>query len=151
MPRKALLFTAALGFAALLFPLSCSAQPYGRHPRYIHARSDLRTAQFILRDMRLESNVMRHLRTADSEIERAIHEVDHAAVVDGRDLNDHPRIDTRLDGRGRFREVMRLLNAARHDIDREEDNPRAIRWRDEAYRHIDVAVEEMRRAARDLH
>lgn len=148
MLRKALLFTAALGFSALLFAPQAAAQ---RHPRYLHARTDLRTAEFILHDMRLEPNVMRHVRTAEAEIGHAIHEIDHAAVLDGKDLNDHPRIDTHLDRRGRFREVMRLLNAARGDIGREEDNPNANRWRDVAFRHIDVAVEEMRRAARDLH
>ncbi len=148
MLRKALLFTAALGFAALLFAPQAAAQ---RHPRYLHARSDLRTAQFIMRDMNLEPNVMRHIRTAEAEVEHAIHEIDHAAVLDGKDLNDHPRVDTHLDRRGRFREVMRLLNAARGDIGREEDNPNANRWRDVAFRHIDIAVEEMRRAARDLH
>jgi hypothetical protein len=46
---------------------------------------------------------------------------------------------------------MRLHNAARRDIGREEDNPNALRWRDVAFRHIDVAIEEMRRAAHDLH
>jgi hypothetical protein len=148
MLRKALLLMAALGFAAILLPPQASAQ---RHPRYLHARSDLRTAQFIIRDMNLEPNVMHHVHTADGEIERAIHEIDHAAVVDGKDLNDHPRVDTHLDRRGRFREVMRLLNAARHDIAKEEDNPRANRWRDVAFSHIDRAIEEMRRAAHDLH
>jgi hypothetical protein len=148
MLRKALLLTAALGFAAILLPPPASAQ---RHPRYLRARSDLRTAQFIVRDMNLEPNVMRHVHTADGEIDRAIREIDHAAVVDGKDLNDHPRVDTHLDRRGRFREVMRLLNAARHDIAKEEDNPRAIRWRDVAFSHIDRAIEEMRGAARDLH
>lgn len=148
MLRKALLLTAALGFAAILLAPQASAQ---RHPRYLHARSDLRTAQFIIRDTNLEPNVMRHLNTAAGEIERAIHEVDHAAVVDGKDLNDHPRVDAHMDRRGRFREVMRLLNAARRDIGREEDNPNALRWRDVAFRHIDVAIEEMRRAAHDMH
>lgn len=148
MLRKVLLFTAALGFAAILLPPQASAQ---RHPRYLHARTDLRTAQFIIRDMNLEPNVMRHVHRADGEIEHAIHEIDHAAVLDNRNLNDHPRVDTHLDRRGRLREVMRLLNAARNDIGREEDNPSATRWRDVAFHHIDLAIEEMRAAARDLH
>ena len=148
MLKKGLLFTAALGFAALLLAPQASAE---RHPRYLHARTDLRSAQFIMRDMNLEPNVMRHIRTADTEVEHAIHEIDHAAVLDNKDLNDHPRVDTHLDRRGRFREVMKLLNAARNDIGREEDNPNASRWRDTAFRHIDVAMEEVRRAARDLH
>jgi hypothetical protein len=122
----------------------------GRHPRYMHARTDLRTAQFLMR-VHDEDNVMRHLREADAEIDRAVREIDHAAVIDHRDLEDHPPIDRSLDRRGRFHKAMELLQAARADIGGEEDNPRAIGWRDEAYRHIDAAIGQLRRAVRDLH
>ena len=42
------------------------------------------------------------------------------------------------------------LVSARRDIGAEEDNPRALAWRNAAYRHIDGAMEELPRAARDL-
>jgi len=44
---------------------------------------------------------MRHLREADAEIDRAVREIDHAAVIDHKDLEDHPSIDRSLDRRGR--------------------------------------------------
>ncbi len=121
----------------------------GRHPRYLHARTDLRTAQFLMR-VHDEPNVMRHVHEVDGEIDLAIREIDNAAVLDRKYLEEHPRIDTSLDRPGRFRKVMALLVSARKDIGEEEDNPRAIGWRDAAFRHIDLAMEQLRKAARDL-
>jgi hypothetical protein len=121
----------------------------GRHPRYLHARTDLRTAQFLMR-VHDEPNVMRHAHDVDAEIDLAIREIDRAAVIDRKDMEEHPRIDTSLDRPGRFRKVMALLTSSRRDIAEEEDNPRAIGWRDAAFHHIDVAIEQLRRAAREL-
>ncbi|MGB9455945.1 MAG: hypothetical protein ABSB23_01515 [Bryobacteraceae bacterium] len=136
---------AALAVSAVAF-----ADTPGRHPRYLHARTDLRTAQFLLR-VQDEPNVMRHVRQADREIDQAVVEIDRAAVLDRKYIEDHPPIDRSLDRRGRFRKAMALLVGARADIGREEDNPRAAGWRNAAYRHIDAAMDQLRRAARDLH
>ncbi len=133
--------------AAMLAPAGFAETP-GSHPRYVHARSDLRTAQWLLR-VREEPNVTRHLRRADEQIEAAIREADRAAMLDRKDIDDHPRVDTSLDRRGRFRKVMALLRSAREDIGREEDNPRARGWRDAAFRHIDAAMDHVRDAARE--
>ena len=92
----------------------------------------------------------RHLRKADQEIEAAIRETDRAAMLDRKDIEDHPRVDTSLDRRGRLRKIMALLRSAREDIGREEDNPRARGWRDASFRHIDAAMDHVRDAARDL-
>src|SRR5580658_11380322 len=81
---------------AALFAATLSADTPGRHPRYLHARTDLRTAQMLMR-VHDEPNVMRNLRAADEEIEAAIREVDRAAVIDRKDLEDHPRPDVNLD------------------------------------------------------
>ena len=148
MTKTHQLLTSAVG-AAALFAATLSADTPGRHPRYLHARTDLRTAQLLLR-VHDEPNVMRHVDVVHAEIESAIHEVDRAAVIDRKDLEDHPRIDTGLDRPGRFRKAMALLVSARRDIDKEEDNPRAIAWRNAAFQHIDAAMEQLRRAARDL-
>jgi hypothetical protein len=152
MTRTHQLLISAVGgviSCAALFAATLSADTPGRHPRYLHARTDLRTAQLLLR-VHDEPNVMRHVDAVHAEIEAAIHEVDQAAVIDRKDLEDHPRIDTGLDRPGRFRKAMALLVSARRDIGQEEDNPRAIGWRDAAFRHIDAAMEQLRHAARDL-
>jgi len=141
---------AALGLAALLWTGSAPADTPGRHPRYLHARTDLRTAQWILRG-RDEPNVVRHILRVDQAIDRAVAEIDRAAVLDQKDLIDHPSVDTSLGRRGRFRKAIALLRSARADIAREEVNPRAIGWRDHAYHHIDEAIDQLHKAARDLH
>ena len=139
-----------VALTAALIPATISADTPGRHPAYLRARSDLRRAQFLLR-VREEPNVTRRLIEADHEVEAAIGEIDRAAVIDRKDLDDHPRVDTNLDRRGRFRRIVELMRSARADLGREEDNGRARGWRDEAYRHIDQALEHMHRASVDLH
>lgn len=140
----------ALALAALLAPAVASADTPGRHPAYLRARTDLRAAQFLMR-VREEPNVTRNLRAADDEVEAAIREVDRAAWVDRKDLEDHPRVDVNLARPDRFRKIVELLRNSRADLGREEDNGRARGWRDEAYRHIDQALEHMHHAAVDLH
>jgi hypothetical protein len=139
----------AVATLLMLMGSSAWADTPGRHPRYLHARSDLRAVQWLLR-VRDEPNVMRHVHAVDLEAERAIREIDRASVLDRKDMDDRPRVDVNLDRPGRFRKAMALLVEARHDIGAEEDNPSAIGWRNLAYRHIDIAMEQLRRAARDL-
>ena len=131
---------------AIFAPTGVHAQ--GRHPRYLHARTDLRTTQFYLR-VREEANVTRNLHAADIEVEAAVKEVDRAAVIDHKDLDEHPGVDTRLARKDRFRKIVDLLRSARADIEQEEDNPRAREWRDRAFQHIDQALNAVHRAAVD--
>jgi hypothetical protein len=108
-----------LFLAAAIIPAGLADTP-GRHPRYLHARTDLRAAQWLLR-VHDEPNVMNHIRAVDQEIDRAVFEIDQASVLDRRDLRDHPPVDERMDRRGRFGRAMELLREARAEIDREED------------------------------
>src|ERR1039458_4743051 len=111
----------------------------GRHPRYIHARADLRRSILLMR-IPDEPNVMRDMQAASGLVERAIRELDAAAMFDRRDIDDNPRVDTRLGRGSRFREILRLLASAREDVSREEDNPRAREWRNRAFGLIDDAM-----------
>src|ERR1039457_3585697 len=104
----------------LLAPTAASAQP--RHPRYLHARSDLRRAYLFMR-VHEEPNVERDLNIAADYVVGAIREIDNAARWDRRDIDDNPPVDIHLGRGSRFREIIRLLESARADIDREEDNP----------------------------
>jgi hypothetical protein len=137
-----------LFLAAAIVPAGFADTP-GRHAHYLRARTDLRAAQWLLR-VHDEPNVMNHIRAVDQEIDRAVFEMDQAAALDRKDLLDHPPVDQRLDRPGRFRRAMELLREARAEIDREEDNPRAREWRNRAFSHIDGAIDQLRRAARDL-
>ena len=82
-------------------------------------------------------------KRAIAELGRSIgiREIDRAAVVDHKDVYDNPPIDRSLDRPGRMHKALELLQSARGDISREEDNPRAIAWRDAAYQHIDKGRE----------
>ena len=139
-----------VGLVAVLVPAVVNADTPGRHPAYLHARSDLRAAQFLMR-VREEPNVTRNLIQADREVDAAIAEIDRAAVIDRKDIDDRPHVDTGMDRHHRFERMVALLRSARGDLGREEDNGRARGWRDAAYRHIDAALEHLHRASVDLH
>jgi hypothetical protein len=140
--RKATLIAAAV---LAILPFQAWAQ---RHPRYIHARADLRRAVILMR-VPEEPNVMRDMEEASRMVERAIHELDIAATFDHKDLIDNPPVDTHLGRGSRFREILRLLGSARADIEGEEDNPRAREWRNRAFGFIDGAMAKVRQGGYD--
>lgn len=144
LPWKALLIAAAALATLPLFQLAAQ----GRHPRYIHARADLRRAVLLMR-IPDEPNVNRDMEAASGLAERAIHELDVAAMFDRRDMVDNPPVDTRLGRGSRFREILRLLASARGDIEQEEDNPRAREWRNRAFGYIDEAMAMVRKGGYD--
>lgn len=143
--RSKSLWLVAVSVAIWLHP-DLAAQ--GRHPRYIHARADLRRSIQLMR-IPEEPNVMRDMQAASGLAERAIRELDVAARFDRRDMDDNPRIDTHLGRGSRFREILRLLGSARNDIAGEEDNPRAAEWRNRAFGFIDDAMATVRRGGYD--
>jgi tetratricopeptide (TPR) repeat protein len=143
-PRGAALLAAVL--AAALLPSGLPAQ--GRHPRYLHARGDLRRAVHLMR-LPDEPRVMRDMQAASGRVERAIRELDNAAVLDRRNIDDNPPVDSHLGRGSRFREIQRLLGAARADIAGEADNSRASVWRHRAFRDIDEAIDMVRRGGYD--
>jgi len=119
-----------------------------RHPAYLHARSDMRRATLLMR-IPDEPNVNRDMAMAADFTERAIRELDNAAMFDRKDIDDHPPVDVRLGRGSRFQEILRLLDSARHDIEREEDNPRAREWRNRAFRNLDDAMALIRKGGYD--
>jgi len=124
------------------------AAAQGRHPAYLHARSDLRRATLLMR-IPDEPNVNRDMAIAVERTERAIHELDDAARWDRKDIDDHPPVDAHLGRGSRFREMIRLLESARRDIEQEEDNPVAREWRNRAFRNIDDAIAVVRKGGYD--
>jgi hypothetical protein len=138
--------TSILLAIALLAPLGAWAQ--FRHPRYLHARTDLRRATLLML-VPEEPNVARDMRVAADQTERAIHELDEAARFDRRDIDEHPPVDVRMGRGSRFREILRLLEGARRDIGQEEDNPLARVWRNRAFGYIDAAMDMVRKGGYD--
>ncbi len=133
----------------MLYPGIGAADTPGHHPHYIHARGDLQEARAFLRGP-IEPNVSADFRSADSEIQQAIQEINRAAANDAKDVYSRSHPDAHPDRVGRFRNIAKLLARARKDLAAEEDNPAAMGWRDNAYRHIDAAMGFVQKAARDM-
>jgi hypothetical protein len=142
-----------IGFSALAVALlvgvpAAFGDTPGRHPAYLHARTDLRRAEHLM-DWTEFRNVRHELDESARHVREAIHEIDAAAQWDRKDLVDNPPIDTYPDRAGRFHAIARFLSGAKRDIGREEDNPAARAWRNRAIQRIDEAIAAVHRAARD--
>lgn len=110
----------------------------GPHPAYLHALSDLRLARGYLEQVE-DPQVKGDAHRAIGEIDKAIDEIKHAAIDDGKDLHDHPPVDAGIPPRGRFHRALDLLHAAHNDCAHAEDLPEARGLRDRALMHIDYA------------
>jgi hypothetical protein len=134
----------------VLLLTACAAQPPPhRHPAYLHAISDLRTARWMLANRPGGAAVTAHENEAIVEIDHAINELNRAAINDGKNINNRPPADAPADYRGRLHKAADLLRTVRSDTYREEDNPSSVGWRDRALGHIDAALRETERAIHD--
>jgi len=142
------LFAAAIA----LLPAAANAQQVpGPHPAYLHALSDLRYARALLSEGWQYPNVRREDDHAIAEIDAAINEIKRASFDDGKDLREHPPIDSRLGWRDRFGKANELLDRAHHDLDRAEDVPQSRGLRNRALMHIDEAHNTVDHAWRTAH
>ncbi|HMD47647.1 MAG TPA: hypothetical protein VKG79_01060 [Bryobacteraceae bacterium] len=147
MTRITIGFSVLALAAALAIPSVFGDVP-GRHPAYLHARTDLRRAERLMAWPEFR-NVRHELDQSANHVREAIREIDAAARWDRKDLQDNPRLDTYPGRVDRFRAIAQFLYSAKRDIEREEDNPPARAWRDRAIHHIDEAIGAVHRAARD--
>ena len=122
----------------------------GKHPLYLHALSDLRTARWMIEHRPGDAAVSGHEDVAIQEIDAAIGEVKAAAIDDGKDLHDHPSIDFGGDRPGRLHKAIELLRKVHADINREEDDPTAKGLKHRSLEHVDHALHETERALHDL-
>jgi hypothetical protein len=140
-------------FAALFLavaPLAFShADLPGRHPAYLHALADLRTARWILEPRAGDAGVSERLDAAEREIEAAIREIKEAAIDDGKDIKEHVAIDLPIDPAGRYGKAIELLRQTRNDVDHAEDDPLVRQLKHRALEHIDRALEQVDIAIRE--
>jgi tetratricopeptide (TPR) repeat protein len=135
---------------ALAFAFSATTGVAQEHPAYLHALTDLRHARAHLE--RPDHGELREQeKKAIHEIDEAINEIKKAAINDGKDLNDHPPVDARMDWTGRLHRAIELINKAHSDIAREEDNrfaqglqQRALEHIDKAHHHVEEAIDVIR-------
>jgi hypothetical protein len=119
---------------------------YFDHPYYLHALSDLRAARWMI-----EHRPGNWQQTVDEteavrRIDAAIGEIKKAAIEDGKDIADHPKLDERNDHDGRLHEALDFLRKARQDISHDEDNRFAQGLQARAYGHIDGAINAVKKA-----
>ncbi|BAZ49311.1 hypothetical protein NIES4103_19230 [Nostoc sp. NIES-4103] len=108
------------------------------HPDYLHARSDLRKAELLLQRPD-EYNVTQEARIAAQKVHQAIQDIDVAGVLDGKNIDNYPPIDTSLNHHDKFRAIYKLLRRADKDLSKEEDNYFVVGWRNHAEANINQA------------
>jgi hypothetical protein len=129
-----------LVLVAVVLPATVRADQPGAHPRYLHALSDLRAARAHIERRQGDPQVKWDEHKAVAEIDAAIREIKQAAIDDGKNLNDHPPIDVKLDWNGRLHHSLELLRSAHNDVKEGESNDFARGLKDRALGHIDAAM-----------
>jgi hypothetical protein len=129
-----------VAFVCLAAPLVANADLPGKHPAYLHALSDLRSARWMLEHRPGGAAVSGQEDVAITEIDKAIGEIKKAAIDDGKNVNDHPAVDVPADNPGRLHKALELLHKVHSDISREEDDPAVLGLRDRALGHVHNAV-----------
>jgi hypothetical protein len=139
----------ALAFGALCLPAGLSAQQVlpGKHPEFLHALSDLRSARGYLDKVTPNDKVDNDTAAAIREIDSAINGLKQASVDDGKDLHDHPAIDAHLEKTGRLNTAKQLLEKAYADVKMPESDAPAAELQkrilghiNEAHKYVDQAI-----------
>ena len=138
------------GLALVSVPFVASADLPGKHPYYLHALSDLRAARWMLEHRPGDAAVSGDEDVAVTEIDKAIGEIKHAAIDDGKDIHDHVGIDSPADRPGRLHKALELLRKVHSDVAREEDDPMTRGLRNRAVGHIDGAIHATEHAIGDV-
>jgi hypothetical protein len=124
--------------AALFIAVPTFADTPGQHPAYLHALSDLRDARAHLE--RIGSDAVNvEEEHAIANIDKAIGEIKHAAIMDGKNIQDHMPVDAHLQPTGRFHKALELLDKAKRDVSGEEDQPGSQGLQLRVLGHIDAA------------
>ncbi|HEY2662642.1 MAG TPA: hypothetical protein VGI79_23185 [Caulobacteraceae bacterium] len=147
------LSTSAVAVATAMFlvvPLSAHADLPGKHPGYLHALTDLRSARWLISHRPGDTVVSAHEDAAVQKIVAAISDIQRDAVNDGKGLEDHPAADAPAFKADRLTRALELLNAAHKDVNAEEDNPKAAELKKVALNNIDEAAKQLKAALWDL-
>lgn len=129
-------------------PLAVNAELPGRHPGYLHAMADLRQARYLL--LRPDfGNVDNDENHAVAEIDACMNDLFQASISDGKNVNEHPGADLVVDLRGRLHKGLDALEKARHDMEKEEDDPMTRGLQSRAIGHVNRAIGYTKKAIHD--
>ena len=137
--RTTLLFFMALWTTACMVVVSPPRPRHVvQHPNYLQALSDLRMARAYLG--RADSpDLIGPQGAAMGQVDAAIDAIWSASIHDGQNPHYQPPIDMSLTRGNRFHKIMQLLNSARGNCAREEDDVRTRGLRARAIGSIDNA------------
>src|SRR5271163_198794 len=145
--RSSMLQIVAAAAVALFVAAPTWADNPGRHPAYLHALSDLRDARAHLEHLSSDPVDQQEMHAID-QIDKAINDIKHAAIMDGKDIQEHMPVDAHMVRDGRLHKALELLDKAKRDVSGEEDQPdtqglqlRVIHHIDEARRSVVHAIE----------
>lgn len=146
-PFKAIFYLlVAVSFSVSAHATTSATGPTGAHPYYLHALSDLRAARWMIQHRPGNWEQTVDEIEAVHRIDAAIGEIKKAAIEDGKNLEDHPKVDERNDHDGRLHVALDFLRKARKDISHDEDNGFAQGLQGRAYGHIDGAINAVKKA-----
>jgi len=134
--QKFAIAAAALALV-LAFASFANAGP-DRHANYLHALADLRFARALISNPD-SGRIQDPERQAMEEIDAAIQELKAAGIDDGKDLNDHPGIDSHLRWMPRLNKAGKVLDNAHDEAAKEEDDPSAQGLQGRILEHIGKA------------
>jgi tetratricopeptide (TPR) repeat protein len=135
--KKVILMTVAIVITATLM-FAQNGKP--EHPFYLHALSDLRAARWMLEHRPGNWQQTTDEIEAVKRIDAAINEIKKASIDDGKDINDHPKVDEIPDHAGRLHKANDFLKKAREDVNKDEDNAFAKGLKKRALDHINEAI-----------
>jgi hypothetical protein len=135
----------AVAAVALMAAVPTWADNPGKHPAYLHALSDLRDARAHLEHLSSEK-VNQEEEHAIDQIDKAIGEIKKAAIMDGKNIDDHKPVDAHLQRTGRYHKALELLDKAKQDVSGEEDQPDTQGLQGRVIHHIEEAKHSVKHA-----
>jgi len=144
------LLAVSLGGSLSMISGSAYADLPGKHPYYLHALTDLRTARWLLEHRPGDPAVSRQEKLAIGQIDDSINDIKKASIDDHKNLNDHLPVDVPNDHPGRLHKVEEILNKVHSDVGREEDDRAVHGLKHRALEHIDAALKATKRAIYDV-
>lgn len=144
------LVAVVLGNSLSMIAGSAYADLPGKHPYYLHALSDLRTARWLLQHRPGDRAVTTQEKVAIQQIDGSINDIKKASIDDRKNIQDHEPVDVPNDHLGRLHKAEEILNKAHSDVAQEEDDRAARGLKHRSLQHIDAALKATKRAISDV-
>lgn len=131
---------AVLAFTSLVATAASADEQPGKHPHFLHALSDLRNARANLLKRAGDLAMKWDEGKAVADVDSAMGKIKQASIDDGKDLGDHPPVDAKEPRVGRLHKALAALDAAKKDVNKEEDNAFAQGLKARSLTDIDSAI-----------